>query len=54
MRKQAVKQAIENNSMEVARETLGKSIARWTDKDGPLVTAIPGLMLYRRAAPPSQ
>jgi AraC-like DNA-binding protein len=51
MRKQAVKQAIENNSMEAAREALGKSIARWTVEDGPLVTAIPGLLLSRRSAP---
>ena len=35
MRKQAVKQEIENNSMEVALEALGKSIARWTDKGEP-------------------
>ena len=51
MRKQAVDQAFENNSMEVALEALGKSIARWTDKDGLLVTAIPALSLARRDAP---
>ena len=51
MRKQAVKQVFENNSMEVALEALGKSIARWTAEDGPLVTAIPGLLLSRRSAP---
>ena len=34
MRKQAVNQAFENNSMEVALEGLGKSIARWTVLDG--------------------
>jgi AraC-like DNA-binding protein len=51
MRKQAVKQAFENNSMEVALEALGKSIARWTAEDGPLVTTIPGLLLSRRSAP---
>jgi hypothetical protein len=51
MRKQAVKQAFENNSMEVALEALGESIVRWTTEDGPLVTAIPGLLLSRRSAP---
>jgi AraC-like DNA-binding protein len=51
MRKQAVKQAFENNSMEVALEALGKSVARWATEDGPLVTAIPGLLLSRRSAP---
>ena len=35
MRKQAVKQAFESNSMEVALEALGRSIARWTDKGRP-------------------
>ena len=45
MSKQAVKQAFENNSMEVALEALGKSIARWTDKGDQLETAIPGLAL---------
>jgi AraC-type transcriptional regulator N-terminus len=51
MRKQAVKQAFENNSMEVALEALGKSIARWTEKGVQLMTAIPGLSLYRRDEP---
>jgi AraC-like DNA-binding protein len=51
MHKQAVKQAIENNSMEVALEALGESIARWTDKGDQLVTAIPGLSLWRRIEP---
>jgi AraC-like DNA-binding protein len=48
---QAVKQALEKNSMETAREALGKSIARWAAEDGPLVTTIPGLLLSRRSAP---
>jgi hypothetical protein len=43
MRKQAVKQEFENPSMELARNALAKSIARWTALDGPLVTAIPAL-----------
>jgi AraC-like DNA-binding protein len=51
MRKQVVYQASENNSMEVAREALGKSIARWTDKSDRLETAIPGLALWRRDEP---
>ena len=51
MEKQAVKQALENNSMEVALEALGKSIARWTDKGDHLETAIPGLSLFRRDEP---
>ncbi len=51
MNKQAVKQAFENNSMEVALAALGESIARWTDKGDQLVTAIPGLSLWRRDEP---
>jgi AraC-like DNA-binding protein len=51
MRKQAVNQASESSSMVVALEALAKSIARWTDKGDQLVTAIPGLSLYRRDAP---
>jgi AraC-like DNA-binding protein len=51
MRKKDVKQVFEINSMEVAREALGKSIARWTDKGDQLVTTIPGLSLYRRIEP---
>ena len=51
MRKQAVRQAFENNSMEVALEALGKSIARWTDKPDWFMTAIPGLSLFRRDEP---
>ncbi len=51
MRKQALKQAFENNSVEVALEALGKSIARGTDKGDQRMTAIPGLSLYRRDEP---
>jgi AraC-like DNA-binding protein len=51
MLKHAVNQAFENNSMEVALEALGKSIARWTDKGGLLVSAISALSLSRRDAP---
>ena len=41
MRKQAVHQVSEHNSMVVALEALRKGIARWTKKDDQLVTAIP-------------
>jgi len=51
MQKQAVKQVLEDSSMEVALEALGKSIARWTDKGDQSVTEIPGLSLYRRDEP---
>jgi len=51
MRKQAVNQAFENNSMEVAREALGESIARWTGEGIRLVTVISALTLARRDAP---
>jgi AraC-like DNA-binding protein len=51
MRQQAAHQAFENNGMVVALEALGKSIARWTDKEGLLVTAISALSLARREAP---
>lgn len=51
MRKQVVKQAFENKSMEVVRDALGKSIARWTAEGDQLETAIPGLALWRRDEP---
>jgi AraC-like DNA-binding protein len=51
MTKQAVKQDVENHSMEVALEGLVESIARWTDKGDHIETAIPGLALYRREEP---
>ncbi len=51
MRKQAFKQVYEDNGLEVAREALEKSIARWTDKDNRLTTAIPGLSLFRYDEP---
>ncbi len=51
MRRQAVKISFENNSMEVARNALTKSIARWTAEGGLHVTAIPGLLLSRRDEP---
>jgi AraC-like DNA-binding protein len=50
MRKRNLKQAIDQE-MEEALETMGKSIARWTDKSDRVETAIPGLILARRDAP---
>jgi len=41
MKKQNVKQALENKEMESALETMGMSIARWTDKGDKFETAIP-------------
>ncbi len=57
MHKQTINQTFENNSMEVALEALGKSIARWTDspdKDYRLTTAITGLSLFRHDQPNEQ
>lgn len=51
MRKPAAKQAINNNSMDVALEGLGERIARWTEEGDQLVTAIRGLTLFRRDEP---
>jgi AraC-like DNA-binding protein len=48
---QVIKQEIEDNSMEVALEALGKSIARCTDKGEQHTTAVPGLSLFRRDEP---
>jgi len=51
MNKQAINKVLKNSSMEVALESLGNSIAQWTDKGEQHVTAIPGLSLFRRAEP---
>ncbi len=51
MAKQDVKQVFENNDLEIALETLGKGITRWTDEGDQSVTAIPGLSLYWRNEP---
>ena len=51
MVKQYSKPSFENKELEVALETLAKSIARWTDKRERLDTAIPGLSLCRREEP---
>jgi len=51
MHKLAKNQMIENKSLQVAIEVLAKSIARWTDKPDRIMTAIPGLSLFRRDEP---
>jgi len=51
MHNKAFKQVTDRNSMVVALEGLRQSIAQWTDKGDQLVTAIPGLSLYRRDEP---
>jgi len=51
MGKQAVNQVFQNNSMEIAIDTLKKTIARWTDKGDQPTTAVPGLSLSRRDEP---
>lgn len=40
-----------SNGMETAVGALGKSIARWTDKNTLLESAIPGLLLYQHDKP---
>ncbi len=49
--KRAVMREIENNRREVAIEALGKSIARLTENDELLTTAVPSLSLFRRDEP---
>jgi AraC-like DNA-binding protein len=51
MHKQAIKKALENNSMAVVLEALRQSLTRWTENGDQPVTAIPGLSLYRRDEP---
>lgn len=51
MRNKAVMRDNENNSMGVALEAFGKSIARWTEQGEQHVTAVPGLSLFRRDEP---
>ena len=43
MRIQAIKQTFEHSGLEIALETLVKSIARWADRENHFVTAVPGL-----------
>jgi AraC-like DNA-binding protein len=51
MMKEVFTQDSDNNSLEVAIETLGKSIARLTEKGEVYTTAVPGLSLFRRDEP---
>lgn len=44
-------EVIEDNGLEVAIAALGRSIARWTDKEYKLTTAIPGLFFFRHDEP---
>jgi len=51
MKKQSVRRVFENTEMKDALDTLGKSIARWTDKSDRVETEIAGLTVYRREEP---
>ena len=51
MKNHGIKRVIENCGLEVTLDSLGKSIARWTDNSDRFVTAIPGLTLYRQDEP---
>ncbi len=51
MRKEAVKQDTVDRGMEDILEALANSIARWTDKNDRLETAIPGLLFFRHDGP---
>jgi AraC-like DNA-binding protein len=51
MRKETAKQQVENGGMEVALCALGKSIARWTEKNDRLETAVPSLLFFRHDEP---
>jgi AraC-like DNA-binding protein len=48
---QGIKRVSKNSGSEVMLDSLGKSIARWTDNGDRFVTAIPGLTLYRQDEP---
>lgn len=45
------KQVVEGNYMNIALEALGKNIARCTDTSNRIMTAIPGLFLFRQDEP---
>ena len=51
MKKSSITQPPENESLEAALKALGKRIARWTDKQDPHASAIPGLSLFQRTEP---
>lgn len=51
MRNEAVMRETEDNGLESAIATLGRSIARWTETEEQYTTAVPGLSLFRREEP---
>lgn len=51
MVKQDSKPVVENKGLEVALETLGENIARWTDNGDRYETGTPGLSLHQRSEP---
>jgi len=51
MVKQDSKPVVENKGLAVVLETLGESIARWTDNGDRYETGIPGLSLHQRSEP---
>jgi len=51
MRKETVKQEIEDSGLGVTLKTLANNIARLTDKSDRLETAIPGLFFFRQDEP---
>jgi len=51
MEKTTFERDVEDSSMEVELEALGRAIARWTDMGEHVDTAIPGLALWRRDEP---
>jgi len=51
MVKQDSKPVVENKGLEVALETLGENIARWTDNGDRYETGILGLSLHQRSEP---
>src|SRR5512139_2867337 len=51
MKKRTEKQVIGDSELDNARKALGKSIARWAKNSESIVTAIPGLLLFRADEP---
>lgn len=51
MEHKAYKEEIEDASVEAAVAAVGKSIARWTERECRLTTAVPGLSLFRHDEP---
>lgn len=51
MRKETVMHMDENNGVEVAIAALGKNIARWTENNELINTAVPGVLMFRHEEP---